>query len=260
MTDPAALLAFADELADAARAAILPYFRGEHGLENKAAAGFDPVTEADRASEKAMRALIEARFPTHGISGEEFGEKPSQDGYLWALDPIDGTRAFISGLPLWGVLIGLSFEGRPLIGVMDQPYLGERFRGFPGGAELVTRDGVRPLKTRSCAALGEATLSTTDPYLFKDAEAEAFARVRQAARLQRFGCDCYAYCMVALGTIDLVIESGLKMHDVAALIPIVEGAGGRMTTWDGGDALRGGRVLACGDARVHAEAMALLRG
>ncbi len=259
MTSPAALLAFADTLADAARAAILPFFRAAHGLENKAAIGFDPVTEADRAAEAAMRALIEAHYPDHGISGEEFGEKPSKDGHVWALDPIDGTRAFIAGLPLWGVLIGLSYRGEPLIGVMDQPYLGERFRGWPGGAHLITRDGVRPLSTRPCASLGDAIAATTDPFLFQGAERDAFERVRASAKLTRYGCDCYAYCMVAAGSIDLVVESGLKTHDIAALIPIIAGAGGRVTTWDGGDALSGGRILACGDARAGDAAMALLR-
>jgi histidinol-phosphatase len=251
--------AFAERLADAARAAILPYFRAAPAVEHKGGARFDPVTEADRKAEAAMRALIEAAFPTHGIVGEELGEKPSQDGFAWVLDPIDGTRAFIAGLPLWGVLIALCHEGRPLIGVMDQPYLDERFIGWSGGAELVVRGAVRRLETRACAGLADAIVSSTDVHLFAGAESEAFGRVRNAAKLTRFGYDCYAYCMVGLGGIDIVIESGLKAYDIAALIPILTGAGGGVCSWSGGDASAGGQVLAYGDARARDAALALLR-
>jgi myo-inositol-1(or 4)-monophosphatase len=220
---------------------------------------FDPVTDADKTAERAMRALIEAEFPDHGILGEEYGETESRSGYQWVLDPIDGTRAFISGLPLWGVLIGLTYEGRPIVGVMDQPYIEERYRGWNDGAELVTRAGKRTLKTRACASLSEATLSTTDPYLLRDAEGEAFTRVREQAKLTRYGYDCYAYAMVASGTMDCVIESNLKPFDICALIPIITGAGGGVCAWDGGDASQGGRVLAYGDARVRDAAISLLR-
>jgi myo-inositol-1(or 4)-monophosphatase len=250
--------AFAEELADAARAAILPYFRKALNVEDKGGKVFDPVTEADRAAETAMRTLIEARFPSHGILGEEFGEKPSQDGFCWVLDPIDGTRAFISGLPLWGVLIALAKEDQPIIGIMDQPYLDERFIGFPGGAELKAHGETKPLKTRACANLQSATLSSTDPYLFEDAEAEAFARVRGNVKLTRFGYDCYAYAMLAAGHIDIVVESGLKPYDIQALIPIIRGAGGDVISWTGGDASQGGRVLAIGDKGLQDQAMGLL--
>lgn len=249
--DIPALLALADDLADAARAAILPHFRTAHAVADKGGARFDPVTEADRAAERAMRALIEARYPAHGILGEEFGESRGRDGYQWILDPIDGTRAFISGLTNWGVLIGLYHEGRPLIGVMDQPYLDERYRGWNAGANCTARGQTRALKTRRCESLGAAVLSTTDPFLFRGAEAEAFERVRQDAKLTRFGYDCYAYAMVAAGCMDGVVESGLKPFDIAALIPILTGAGGGVCAWDGGDASQGGRVLAYGDARVR---------
>lgn len=258
--DISKLLDFADTLADAARAAILPYFRAAHAVDDKGGARFDPVTDADKAAEAAMRALIERAFPEHGIYGEEYGERAGASGYQWVLDPIDGTRAFICGLTNWGVLIGLYHEGAPLIGVMDQPYLDERYRGWGDGADAVVRSARRTLKTRACAGLSEAILSTTDPYLFEDAEAAAFARVRGAAKLTRYGYDCYAYCMVAAGYIDGVVESGLKPFDVAALIPILAGAGGGMVSWEGGDASRGGRVLAYGDARVRDEALARLRG
>ncbi|MGE0830744.1 MAG: histidinol-phosphatase, partial [Hyphomonadaceae bacterium] len=229
------LLAFTDELADAARAAILPYFRADVAVEAKSGAGkpFDPVTQADKEAEASIRRLIEARYPAHGIIGEEFGAKSGNAPFTWVLDPIDGTRAFIAGLPLWGVLIGLTHEDAPLIGVIDQPYLGERFRGWGSGAELITAAGARPLKTKSCARLTEAVLATTDPKLFNGAEAGGFEHVRATAKLTRYGCDCYAYAMVALGHVDLVVESGLAPWDAAALEPIIAGAGGVVTDWRG---------------------------
>lgn len=254
--DTTRLLAFADTLANAAREAILPYFRATHSITNKLDDGrFDPVTEADQAAERAMLALIEREFPDHGVLGEEYGERASRSGYQWILDPIDGTRAFISGLPTWGVLIGLYYEGRPLIGVMDQPFTQERYRGWMDGANATTRTGTRTLKTRACASLSEATISTTSPDLFVGDEARAWSNIRDSAKLVRYGYDCYAYCMVAAGHIDVVIESGLKPFDIAALIPILTGAGGGVCAWNGGDASQGGRVLAWGDARVCDEAI-----
>lgn len=251
-------------MADAARAAILPYFRAPHGMENKAATGFDPVTEADRASEQAMRAIIAAQFPDHGVLGEEFGETPGKSGYQWILDPIDGTRAFISGLPLWGVLIGLAYEGEPIVGVMDQPYLQERYSGWSfsgsGGANMSVRGERGPLKTRHCIGLHEATLSTTDANLLQGRDGEAFHAVRNKARLTRYGYDCYAYAMIAAGHMDCVIESGLKSYDIAALIPILRGAGGGVCNWKGGCAAQGGQVLAYGDERTRDAALALLEG
>jgi len=252
------LLAFADALADAARAAILPFFRAAHSVTDKGAGRFDPVTEADQASERAMRALIEREYPDHSILGEEYGGELATRGYQWILDPIDGTRAFISGLPTWGVLIGLYHDGAPLIGVMDQPYLGERYRGWMTGANVSALGETKPLRTRACAALGSAILSTTDPYLFHGAEAHAFARVSGAAKLTRYGYDCYAYCMLAAGHIDCVIESGLKPFDIAALIPIVTGAGGGIVSWDGKDASKGGSVLAFGSDVIREAALTAL--
>jgi myo-inositol-1(or 4)-monophosphatase len=251
-------LAFADTLADAARAAILPYFRADHVIDHKGGARFDPVTDADRAAEHAMRALIAREFPAHGVLGEEFGEAPGRSGYQWIIDPIDGTRAFIAGLTNWGVLIALSYDGRPVVGVMDQPYLDERYRGWNAGANAVVRGAKRPLKTRPCAKLSDAILSTTDPYLFVGKEARAFERVREAAKLARYGYDCYAYAMIAAGYLDCVIETGLKPFDIAALIPILVGAGGGVCAWDGGDASNGGQVLAFGDAGVRDAALTLL--
>lgn len=266
------LRAFADTLADAARAAILPFFRAEHRVDAKSARAhdpdkFDPVTEADQAAEQAMRALIEARYPEHGILGEEFDHKRARASYTWIIDPIDGTRAFISGLPLWGVLIALTYEGRPILGLIDQPYIGERFRGWPGGADFANKDGIRPLRVRACPSLAAAKLATTDQRLFLGAEDDAFAAVRERARLTRYGCDCYAYAMVAQGGIDVVIESGLAPWDVAALQPVLEGAGGALTDWSGRpiheavdllDPSARVRALATGDARVRREVLALL--
>ncbi|HVK80587.1 MAG TPA: inositol monophosphatase family protein, partial [Verrucomicrobiae bacterium] len=174
------LLAFADTLADSARGAILPFFRNAHTIDHKGGDRFDPVTDADKAAEAAMRALIEREFPDHAILGEEYGERTGSSAYQWVLDPIDGTRAFISGLTSWGVLIGLYYEGQPLIGIMDQPYLDERYRGWNDGANATTRGQTQAIKTRPCASLAQALASTTDPYLFHGKEAEAYARVRAA--------------------------------------------------------------------------------
>lgn len=257
--DTTRLIAFADTLADASREAIMPYFRAHHSVTNKLDDGrFDPVTEADQAAERAMLALIEREFPDHGALGEEYGERESRSGYQWILDPIDGTRAFISGLPTWGVLIGLYYEGRPLIGVMDQPFTQERYRGWIDGANATTHSGTLPIKTRACASLSNATFSTTSPDLFESDEARAWANVRREAKLVRYGLDCYAYSMIAAGHVDGVVESNLKPFDIAALIPIITGAGGGVCAWDGGDASQGGRVFAYGDVRVRDEALRLL--
>ncbi len=253
--------AFVDELATLSGAAILPFFRSSLAAIDKSNGGvFDPVTEADRASEAVMRKRIRDVFPDHGIVGEEFGSDKEDAEFVWVLDPIDGTKAFISGLPLWGTLIGLKRHGAAAFGMMNQPYTKERFFGDGGKAVLRTPQGDRTLKTRACATLAEATLSCTSATMFNADELAAFQRVEKAARLTRFGYDCYAYCMVASGFIDVVIESNLKPYDVVALIPIIEGAGGVITTWDGGPATEGGQIIAAGDRRVHAEALKLLKG
>ncbi len=256
------LAAFAETLADSARAAILPYFRAAPAVTDKGAGVFDPVTEADSAAEQAMRALIGAHFPEHGVLGEEFAETPSQSPYQWIIDPIDGTRAFIAGLPTWGVLIALAYEGRPILGIMDQPYIDERFAGYDyagqRAATLKARGEIRALKTRACTGLSDAILCTTDPYLFHGAEAEAFARARQAAKLTRYGYDCYAYAMIAAGGVDCVIESGLKAFDIAALIPILSAAGGGVCDWQGAPSPKSGQILAYGDPRVRDAALEAL--
>jgi myo-inositol-1(or 4)-monophosphatase len=253
--------AFVDKLAAAAGDAILPFFRTSLSVDNKSRGGsFDPVTAADRAAEQAMRTLIRSNFPEHGIIGEEFGNERTDAEYVWVLDPIDGTKSFISGMPAWGTLIALMRAGEPVYGLMHQPFTREHFSGDCHAAHYRGPAGPRTLRTRHCAALSDAILMTTSPLLMDDAERTAFQRVEKAAKLSRYGGDCYAYCMVAAGHVDLVIEAGLKPYDVAPLIPIITGAGGIITTWDGAPAKNGGRIVAAGDKRVHAAAMELLAG
>ncbi|MHA6288801.1 histidinol-phosphatase [Maricaulis sp. CAU 1757] len=251
-------LAVAHAMADAARAAIRPFFRTQLDIDNKLEAGFDPVTAADRASETAMRSVLAERCPDDGILGEEFGSQTGRNVRRWVLDPIDGTRAFISGLPSWTVLIGLEIGGVPRLGVIDQPHIGERFVGWPGGAALIDRDGKRALRTRSVRRLADATLMTTDADLFPASERAAFGGLCGRVRLCRYGFDAYAYAMLAAGGVDLVVESGLQVYDVHALIPVVTGAGGVVTNWSGGDAFGGGQIVAAATAELHAEALELL--
>jgi myo-inositol-1(or 4)-monophosphatase len=259
---PAGLIDFAHVLADISADAILPYFRKSLSVTNKAAgAGFDPVTPADRAAERAVRKAIKARFPQHGILGEEYPPVAGAGRYRWLIDPIDGTRAFMTGSPLWGTLIGLLDGPKPVLGLMNQPFTGERFWSDGRASRLRGRDGkTRRLRTRGCARLADATLTSTHPDLFSPAEAASFRSVKARARMTRFGGDCYGYCLLAAGFVDLILEAGLKPYDIVPLIPIIESAGGRVTTWDGGSPTQGGRIIAAGDARVHKEALALLNG
>jgi myo-inositol-1(or 4)-monophosphatase len=251
--------AFVDELAAVAGDTIRPFFRRALGIENKSlSGGFDPVTAADRGAETAMRALIKKTFPEHGIVGEEFGSERPNAEYIWVLDPIDGTKSFICGLPAWGTLIALTRHGDPIYGMMHQPFTREHFTGDGRGARYRGPAGDRDLRVRPCPALQDAVMLTTSPLLMNDADRRCFARVEQAVRLSRYGGDCYAYCVLAAGHVDLIIETELKPHDVLALIPIIEGAGGIITTWDNGRPHAGGRIIAAGDRRVHAQAMALL--
>jgi myo-inositol-1(or 4)-monophosphatase len=249
--------AFAAELADAAGKAILPYFRTRMQVEDKGGQRFDPVTLADRAAERAMREMIGRRFPEHGIHGEEEGRAPGSSPLTWVLDPIDGTRAFITGLPQWGTLIALNDGEHPRIGIMNQPFTGERFLGMPSGSWL----NGKPIQVSPCPSLGQARISCTSPQIFTEPkQLEAFNRVADRVRLVRYGGDCYAYCMVACGHIDAVIEAGLKPYDIQALMPIIASAGGIVTTWDGGDPQHGGTIVACGDKRLHVEILRCLDG
>ena len=251
--------AFLDELASVSGDTILPFFRTALSVEDKGRHGsFDPVTAADHAAETAMRTLIRRTFPGHGIIGEEFGDERPDAEYVWVLDPIDGTKSFISGMPAWGTLIALLRSGQPVFGMMNQPFTRERFSGDGRKAHYRGPAGTRDLRVRACAALSEAVLFTTSPRLMNAGDREIFGRVEQAVRLSRYGGDCYAYCMVAAGHVDLVIETDLKPHDVLPLVPIITGAGGVITTWEGGLPHAGGRIIAAGDRRVHEAATALL--
>ncbi len=246
-------------MADAARMRTLPLFRST-GLtpDNKLASGFDPVTEADRESERAMRAILAERRPDDAIIGEEFGSAPGTTGLTWVLDPIDGTRAFISGAPSWGTLIGLADAGGPVYGIVDQPFTGERFEGGLGRARVLSRDGERPLSVRRGVPLQQATLLTTFPEVGTVDERAAFQRVAAEVRLTRYGLDCYGYALLALGQVDLVIEAGLQAYDVAAPIAVVRAAGGIVTDWRGGPAHEGGQIVAAATPELHAAALKFL--
>jgi histidinol phosphatase-like enzyme (inositol monophosphatase family) len=258
----AELDAFLLELNRASADVILPLFRAEHGLENKSAKGdYDPVTAADKGGEAAIRRLIAQHYPAHGVIGEEMGEDRPDAEFVWVLDPVDGTRAFVAGLPVWTTLIGLRFQGEPVLGSIGQPFLGEVFVGHAGGARLVTAAGERPLKVRTGISLNEAIIATTDAEAcFDGAELGAWRQVRAAARLARMGCDAYAYAMVAAGSIDLVLEAGLRSWDVEAAVPVIAGAGGLVTDWRGAPIGRhGGQMAIAGDRAVLDAALISLR-
>lgn len=258
MTTSHPLAPFLSQLSQAAGEAILPHFRSGFDVENKLAGGFDPVTIADKAAETAMRKVINTTYPTHGILGEEHGGENLDAEHVWVLDPIDGTRAFISGLPTWGVLIGLKTAGKPDLGMMAQPYVNESYAGDGKTAWYDGPLGHRPLRTRACDKLEDAILLTTAPEMFKGKEAEAYQSIASRIRLARYSTDCYGYAMVAAGQVDCVIETGLQTYDILALIPIIEGAGGVVTNWTGGSAAEGGQVVASGDPRLHDQLLTTL--
>lgn len=251
----------ANALADAARSETLRFFRQE-GLraDNKDMDGFDPVTEGDRAAEGVMRKMIETRRPKDGILGEEFGEKPSQSGLTWVLDPIDGTRGYLAGTPTWGTLIALHDGRTPVLGVIDQPYIGERFSGGWGHASLDGPLGSRVLNVSDVTELSEALILTTYPEVGDTGEGAAFHRVAGQCKLTRYGLDCYGYALLAGGHVDLVIEAGLQSYDIQAPIAVIEAAGGIVTNWDGGPADQGGRAIAAATPQLHAAALRALKG
>ncbi len=255
MVETDQFLALAIDLADAAGAAIRPYFRRPIAVDDKP--DLSPVTVADRAAEAAMRQLITARFPEHGIIGEEFGREREEADFVWVLDPIDGTKSFISGVPLFGTLIALAHQGRPILGIIDQPISRERWIGASGRPTILNDT---PIRCRPCAGLAVATVFSTSPDMFKGVDADSYARVAAAAKLVRFGADCYAYGILAHGFIDLVIEASLKPYDFSAMVPIVEGAGGIASDWRGRQLslASDGRVLVAGDRRAHQQALQLL--
>jgi myo-inositol-1(or 4)-monophosphatase len=257
-----ATIAFAHRLADAAGAIIRPLFRQRIDVVDKGAAKgarFDPVTAADRGAEEAIRAILERERPDDGILGEEFGEKASRNGQRWVLDPVDGTRAFVTGRHEWGCLLALERDGEPVLGILDQPVLGERFLGVNGRTELRTVGGVEPLHVRACPSLGEAVFCATHPdAYFRKEEQAKLARLLPQMKMTRWGGDCYIFGTLAMGYTDLIVESSFHRWDVAALIPIVECAGGVITSWQGGSCRDGGPCVAAGDRRIHEAALRIL--
>lgn len=254
-------LDFAEALAAAAAREILPHFRTRLRIDNKLKQGFDPVTEADRAGERVMRAMIEARFPDHGIVGEEYGVKEGRSEFSWILDPVDGTRSFVFGMATWTTLIALAQADRPVIGLMHQPYVGESFMGSPSGSLHRRHGRATPLAVNPAPSLDEALGSTTGPHLYRSArQRRALSAMQTGLRAIRYDADAYFFCLLAAGQIDIAMDAGLAAHDIAPLIPIIEGAGGIVTTWDGGSAARGGDILAAASPALHAEAMTLLAG
>lgn len=250
----------AHEMADAARAVILPYFRGDElGTENKLPGDYDPVTLADRAAEQVMRDILERERPEDAILGEEFGNKAGTSGLTWVLDPIDGTRGFVSGTPTWGVLIALSDAQGPFYGIIDQPYIGERFEGAPDGALVRGPMGEKPMHTLPPRDLSEAIVFTTFPEVGKETDGKGFHAVATKAKLTRYGMDCYAYALLAAGQIDLVIEAELAAYDISAPIAVIQAAGGIVTDWRGGPVHEGGRALAAANGQIHAQALAILQ-
>lgn len=253
--------AFARDVASRARRETVARFNQSMLVENKSdEVSFDPVTEADRAAEQAMRSLIAERFPDHGITGEEFLDRVGAGRHEWSLDPIDGTRSFICGLPNWTTLIALLEDGEPVLGLVDAPILDETYVGS-GSEAWLTRGGSHvAIRTSQCCALSEARLSTTDPFLFDDDghASRAFDRLRRAARVTRYGHDGYAYARLAAGTIDLVVESGLKPHDYNALGPLVRASGGQLGNWSGGADLAGGAIVAAASRDLYDAAVELL--
>ena len=255
-------LAFAHHLADLSAAKIMPFFRNLSSVENKSdSAKFDPVTNADKNAEQVIRNEIAARWPDHDVRGEELGATSQGSEYCWLIDPIDGTRPFIMGMPAWGTLIALLKNGAPILGLMNQPFTRERFWSCENAALYRGTEGEREITTRACPRLGDAILSSNSPDLFATREdKERFDALSGQVRMRGFGGDCYAYCMLGAGHIDLVVESGLKAHDIAALIPIIERAGGCVTNWSGGSAAEGGAVVACGDPALRQQVFDILSG
>lgn len=254
------LTRFAALLAEAAAAAILPWFRRNATVEVKAGPVWDPVTEGDKAGERAIRALIEAHYPDHGINGEEYGVKPSRSGFTWILDPVDGTRSFVCGMPTWATLIGLMYEGRCVVGLMNQPFVGDMFYGNAHGAWQNHRGTVSAIRCREGVALAHATIGTTAPELYRDPrDQENFQRLRGLAQLTRYGGDAYFFALMAAGHLDIAMDAGLQAYDIMPLIPIVEGAGGHVAEWCGGEASAGGNVICAGSRSLLQEALAVMQ-
>ena len=254
------LVRVAHLLADAARPETLKHFRRtDLSTDNKDVDGYDPVTIADKAAEQVMRAVLAEERPDDGILGEEFGTKPGTSGFTWVLDPIDGTRGYVSGTPTWGILISVADATGPLFGLIDQPYINERFVGGFGQSSMTGPLGERPLGTRKSVAIDEARLLTTFPEVGTAADEKAFRKVAEQVQLTRYGMDCYGYALLAAGQVDLVIEAGLHPYDIHAPIAVIKAAGGVVSNWQGGAAHNGGRVIAAANSEIHALALSILQ-
>jgi histidinol phosphatase-like enzyme (inositol monophosphatase family) len=258
MIAPVEIARFLNSLCERAARETLPRFRTQTKITNKNEIGFDPVTHADKEAERVIREEILRTFPDHGILGEEHGAYNSDADYQWIIDPIDGTRAFISGIPVWGTLIGLFHKGKPLAGVMDQPFTGERFLCDGEISSLTLAGQTTPLKTSDTQSCKNALLMTTAPELYHGVDATVLAQLTKATRLTRYGADCYAFCMLAAGHVDIVMEAGVHLHDVAALIAIIEHAGGVMTDWQGNPISKAGNVIASANQELHKEALMII--
>ena len=252
------LLAFAQHLAEESGKAILPHFRQASPVDNKLVQGWDPVTEGDKAAERVIRDAIEKKFPSHGIIGEEYGTKAGTSAYTWVLDPIDGTRAFVMGLPTWATLIGLYRDGAPFLGLMNQPFVGDMFYGSTQGAYLNHRGRLRQIKCAPAKPMSNALLGTTSPHLY--ANEARLKKLRNAVQLMRYGGDAYFFSLLAAGQLDIAMDAGLQIYDIAALIPIIRGAGGIVETWDGTDVTKGGNVLATSCQALFEQAKAIMNG
>ena len=250
-TDWTELTTFAIGLARASEAEILPYFRRNTPVEVKPHDVWDPVTEGDRAGERIIRKMIEERFPDHGINGEEYGIKPGKSVFTWVLDPVDGTRSFVCGMPTWATLIALYFEGKPVVGVMNQPFVGDLFYGNPHGAWNNYRGTIEPIRTRTGIGLKDAAAGTTAPELYRSAtDQRAFQNLRNAVKLMRYGGDAYFFSVLAAGHLDIALDAGLQAYDIGALIPIIEGAGGAVGSWNGSIPALGGNIVCAGSASL----------
>ncbi len=255
------LTRFAIALAKASAIEILPFFRRNTQVDVKEGPVWDPVTEGDRAGERVIRQMIEERYPDHGIHGEEYGIKEGRSGFTWILDPVDGTRSFVCGMPTWATLIGLNYEGRPRVGLMNQPFVGDMFYGSPEGAWLDHRGASHPIRTRTGVGLAAATIGTTAPELYRSEDDRlAFERLRNAAQLTRYGGDAYFFAVMAAGHIDIAMDANLQAYDIAPLLPIVTGAGGVYAEWTGGDAAKGGNVITAGSQTLLGEALTKMKG
>ena len=258
-TELTQLTSFALTLAKAAAAEILPHFRQNAPVDIKAGKHWDPVTEGDRAGERAMRHLIEKHHPTHGIIGEEYGTKTGTSGLTWILDPVDGTRAFVIGLPTWATLIGLYADGKPLLGVMCQPFIGDTFYGHAGGAWLDHRGHVEEIHVRPGHKLKDALVGTTAPHLYAGDSEQPFQRLSGAAKTVRFGLDCYSFSLLAAGHLDIAMDPSLQIYDIAALIPIMLGAGAVVGSWTDNDPTQGGNVLAAASQELYDETLRVMQ-